>query len=143
MIYIDIDKIIRVNTFGGKIRTGEINSRGEAVYHFPHNYNDTLFNIYKLEFLVSEEYNYLKTVSKRDNVSYRIFLEGAHLCPCIRPPTLRYCVDQIETGLAELCMTIQNRRKTQRLVCECSFCTNERCKEEHLEGIIISFLSFA
>ena len=112
------------------------------MFHFPHEYNDTLYNIYKKEFLISEEYEYLKTVSKRDNISYRIFLEGALLCPCIRQPTLRYCVDEIETGVAELCKTIQSRRKTLKFICECLFCTNERQREENSEGIMIYIYTY-
>ena len=56
------------------------------------------------------------------------------MCPCIQAPTMRVCVDEVETGFSELIFTLKEilRRSPGRKrgdVC-CIFCTNERQRKD-------------
>lgn len=46
------------------------------------------------------------------------------MCPCVRAPEFRYCVDQIETGLAELLFALKNKLRGNA-PCDCKYCKTE------------------
>lgn len=142
----------RVNTFGPKIKVGKDVS-GNSIYHPVHEYNDTLKNIYLDDFLSSEanKATLAEMSGKNKKVSYTKFLDGAKSCPCIREPTMRVCVDEIETGFTEMTLTLKNilfSSKQKGQVCKCGFCESEaKKKEEYGSGMyaivdeeIVSFL---
>ena len=117
-----------MNTFGSKVKISGNEKDGTAEYHYPHEYNDTLKNVYLSEFLYSEEYDLLKKKHNRSSVSYSIFKQGALLCPCVGQPSYRVCVDEIETSFNEALVVLQDRRKKskmEKVVCTCAFCVGE------------------
>ena len=83
-----------------------------------------------LDFLTSEEFDSLKRIQNIESISYSTFLRGALMCPCIKPPKLRFCVDELETEVNELLNALHIRRKTIKGECLCAFCTEEKDKEE-------------
>ena len=108
----------------------------KAVYHAVHEYNDTLKNIYADEFLISVEFRDLVQKFGKTSISFSKFAEGACMCPCIRAPVMRVCVDEVETAFNELVKTLNNVRKRnrnqRRPKCECLFCRNEAAELERL-----------
>jgi hypothetical protein len=84
----------RINTFGKKVKVGK-DSCGHDIFHPVHEYSNTLNDIYTSEFLESEEYEAMLVVSGRSSISFTKFREGALMCKCIQPPTMRVCVDEI------------------------------------------------
>ena len=56
------------------------------------------------------------------------------MCPCIQEPTMRVCVDEVETGMAELCFMLKEilRRSQQKRNTCCQFCINEDRKKNAL-----------
>ena len=119
-----------MNTFGNKIKIGP------DKYHAMHEYHDTLKNIYLDDFLNSVDFEEYCARTGRTSVSYGKFLEGALMCPCIREPVMRVCVDEVETAFNELTKTLSNVRKANRTqrrpACTCVFCKNEATKKEEL-----------
>jgi hypothetical protein len=100
----------------------------DAQYHYPHEYSDTLKNIYLTDFLQSDEHEQLQRKHNRaKDVSFTTFKTGAMSCPCITEPKYRFCVDEVETGFVELLKALQARRKLAKKnnVCTCNFCTRE------------------
>ena len=97
-----------MNTYGQKIFVGK-DKAGIRQHHFPHEYSNTLYDIYLHDFLLSDEYAYLKKSHKGDSISFSTFKLGALQCPCIREPTMRVCVDEIETGFNEILKSLQDR----------------------------------
>jgi hypothetical protein len=91
----------RINTFGTKVKVG-VDDHGEIIEHAVHEYHDTLKNIYLGDFKQSDEFEEYCRRSGKADISFSKFKEGALLCPCIREPTMRVCVDEIETGFSEL-----------------------------------------
>jgi hypothetical protein len=116
----------RVNTFSAKVKVAE------GVYHPVHEYRDTVRNIYNDDFLHSAEYRSLLEEHDRDSISFSKFKEGAFMCPCIRSPKSRVCVDEVETGFSELTKCLENLLR-QHSVTEydcCSACAAESVKKE-------------
>lgn len=115
--------LCRVNTFGNKIKVGP------KSYHAVHEYHDTLKNIYLDDFKNSVEFKDFQQRTGRSSLSYTKFLEGALMCPCIRAPVMRVCVDEAETAFNEVVKTLNNVRKKnrnqRRPECKCKFCQNE------------------
>ena len=60
-------------------------------------------------------------------------MEGALSCPCIRKPTMRVCVDEIETEFTELTLTLKTILQRSRVKCECDFCVGEAKRKEELK----------
>ena len=125
----------RYNTFEKKVNTGETDSNGKPIKHYPHEYCDTLISIYSNEFLESSEFAILTNVLKRDSISFTVFVNGATKCPCVQQPKMRICVDEVETGFFELLRTLKNRRKLKAAACLCNFCFSEtQLKEKNQLG---------
>lgn len=109
---------------------------GEDIEHTIHEYHDTLQNIYLGDFKESIEFeDYCRRTGKND-ISFSTFRKGARLCPCIQAPTMRVCVDELETGFSELVFTLKeiHRRSPARKrgnVC-CAFCTRELHRKDTL-----------
>jgi hypothetical protein len=114
---------------------------GTAEFHYPHEYTDTYKNIYLTEFLYSDEHALLCRMHNKSSIGYSVFKEGASICPCVRPPTMRFCVDETETGFNEMLNTLQSRRKLNKLfnTCKCKFCTAEGEKKAEV-GKGMSFI---
>lgn len=91
----------RVNTFGNKVKCGK-DKNGNDIFHPIHEYNDTLKNIYADDFKESIAFEEFCKRTGRTDISYSKFREGALKCPCIQQPTMRVCVDEIETSFTEL-----------------------------------------
>jgi hypothetical protein len=72
-----------MNTYGSKINVGT-NSDGTPITHCPHEYCDTLKNVYLEDFLYSEEYLDYQKRSGNAGLKYSKFREGAKMCPCIQ-----------------------------------------------------------
>jgi hypothetical protein len=109
----------RINTFGKKVKVGNDN------YHAIREYSDTLKNIYADNFLSSQEYDdYIRTSGVK-SIGYTKFKEGALSCPCVKEPTMRACVDEIETSFSELTYALRqiSTRYAQR--CDCPYHTAE------------------
>lgn len=103
---------------------------GHDIYHPIHEYNNTLKDIYLGEFMESEIYEEMLKNSGRSSISFTIFREGALKCKCIQPPTMRVCVDEIETAFSELVYCLKEIRRRSRGKCTCQFCLDETVKEE-------------
>jgi hypothetical protein len=120
-----------VNTFGSKILVGK------DKYHARHEYHDTLKNIYLDDFQNSIEFQDFVQRTGKTSVSFRTFVDGALMCPCIKEPVMRVCVDETETAFNEYAKALNNIRKkcrTQRRPpCQCQFCINEAARKERLE----------
>lgn len=129
----------RVNTFGGKVKVAE------ETYHAVHEYQDTLKNIYLDDFQSSRELEDFVARTGKTSVSFTKFKEGALMCPCIRAPVMRVCVDEVETAFNEVVKTLHNigkkRWKRNRDDCECPFCTREAVEKERLGDDYIHPLS--
>jgi hypothetical protein len=127
----------RVNTFGAKVKVGK-DERGDDLFHAPHEYTDTLKNIYLSDFKESVEYAAYRERSGGKDLGYSKFKEGVHLCPCVGEPKMRVCVDELETGFAEMVECLKTiLRRSSRMPCDCGFCTAEAQKEEELgKGIL-------
>ena len=97
---------------------------GDGEYHAVHEYNDTLHNIFTKEFPESPEFAAFQESTGRKTIGYSKFVEGALLCPCIQPPTMRVCVDEIETKFREVVTTLQSIRQ-KGIKCNCNFCIKE------------------
>ena len=108
-------------------------AQGEDVFHAPHEYSDTLKNIYLSDFKESVEYAaYLERSGKTD-FGYSKFKQGVHLCPCVGEPKMRVCVDELETGFSEMTECLKGiLRRSSRVACECGFCTAEALKQDEL-----------
>lgn len=119
-----------MNTFSGKVKVAD------DTYHAVHEYHDTLKNIYLDDFLSSREFEEFVARTGKTSVSFTKFKEGALMCPCIREPVMRVCVDEVETAFNEVVRTLHNIRKSRwnrnRDECECQFCTHEAVKKERL-----------
>ena len=67
------------------------------------------------------------------------------MCPCIQAPTMRVCVDELETGFSEVVFTLKeiyrrSRARRNREEC-CRFCENERCRKEEMgSGELLRYL---
>ena len=130
--YVLYDFTVRVNTFGKKVKIGTVD--GIDQYHAQHEYTDTLKNIYAQDFKDSVEYEDFCRDTGRDGISYSKFKEGVRLCPCISEPTMRVCVDELETGFTELTECLSSiLRRSARTPCECGFCESEARKKEELK----------
>ena len=119
----------RVNTFASKINVGDMK------YHAVHEYNDTLKNIYLDDFQASVEYMAFRKRTGREKIGYTKFKEGALQCKCIKKPTMRVCVDEIETEFTEITSTLKTIRRTsvnRGEICNCAFCTYEEEKKKKL-----------
>jgi hypothetical protein len=138
--------LCRLNTYGAKVLVSGSVKDGNEVTHYPHEYTDNLKNIYLTEFLPSDEHNLLCRIHNKSIIGYSIFKEGALHCPCVRQPTMRFCVDEVETGFNEILNSLQDRRKKNKKTnrCECKFCTvEEEKKEEAGSGMFYKRLSIA
>ena len=124
--------VCRLNTFATKVVVGVDPETKLPIEHNVHEYCNTLREIYTGEFLQSEFYEELLRVSDRTSISFTKFKEGALQCKCIKAPTMRVCVDEVETTVAELVYSLKEMRRRRRGQCGCIFCTNERAKEEQL-----------
>jgi hypothetical protein len=102
------------------------------VFHPVHEYNDTLKNIYMDDFKASPEYKLFQEKTGRKSISYSMFVRGAKMCKCIKEPTMRVCVDEIETVFAELTTTLANLNRSNTTVCLCPFCRLEDKKKKEL-----------
>lgn len=119
----------RVNTFGNKVKVGE------NEYHAVHEYNDSLRNIFLDDFKHSLEFDMFCKRTGRKSLSYSKFVEGALSCPCIREPTMRVCVDKIETMFTELTTTLAKVNFNNRKTCNCKACANQaKLKEAYGKG---------
>ena len=128
-MFVRVLYVIRVNTFGNKIKVAE------GVYHPIHEYNDKLRNIFMDDFKQSLEFQLFSERTGRKSISYSKFLEGALKCPCIREPQMRVCVDKIETMFSEVTKTLAKIRFNNRKLCECRFCVSqEALKEQYKAG---------
>ena len=119
--------MFRVNTFASKVKLPN------GKFHPVHEYHDTLMNIYLDEFLNSDELKLYQETTGKNTISYTTFIKGAFMCPCIKAPKMRVCVDEIETSFSELAKCLQDisRRKpaTDCFCCEaCSVLQAERTK---------------
>jgi hypothetical protein len=124
--------VFRLNTFGAKILVSGKTQDNNAVYHYPHEYTDTLKNIYMTDFLGSDHHEKLLRSRNGRPVSLSTFKEGASKCPCIMEPKYRFCVDETETGFTELLKALQTRRKVAKEdnPCDCNFCRSEATKKK-------------
>ena len=123
----------RVNTFGSKVKVG-IDERGEVVEHAVHEYHNTLKNIYLGEFKQSDDFEEYCGRTGNTDISFSKFTEGALACPCIQEPTMRVCVDEIETGFCELVHVMKEvlrRNRNERKSC-CNFCRHETIRKAEL-----------
>jgi hypothetical protein len=120
---------VRINTFRNKVLIDE------GLYHPVHEYCDTLKNIYLDDFLHSPQYNEFKERTGRNTISFTLFKKGAKMCPCIKEPQMRVCVDEVETVFNHLATTLSNigRRRRDNNDCDCEFCTSEANKKERLK----------
>ena len=84
------------------------------------------------DFKTSEEYEAYCRRTGRTSISFSIFCEGALKCKCIRKPSMRVCVDEVETGFTELVTTLRNIQRSSRAICDCRFCQNENRKKDTL-----------
>lgn len=132
MLHVIYVCVRRVNTFASKVKIGK------DKYHAVHEYQDTLKNIYLDEFLTSMEFQDFARRTGKTSISYGIFLKGALMCPCIRAPVMRVCVDETETAFNELVHSLNKVRKKSRSLrkpeCECGFCNNEKVKKNACEA---------
>ena len=106
----------------------------KPIEHPIHEYHDTLKNIYLGDFMQSQEFQEWRRVSGKDTISFSKFVEGALKCRCIQQPSMRVCVDEVETGFAELVFMmkeIMRRSPTKRKDC-CAFCRNEEARKADL-----------
>jgi hypothetical protein len=104
----------------------------EGVYHAVHEYTDNLKNIYLDDFKNSYSFAAFCRRTGRDNISFSKFKVGALQCKCISKPTMRICVDEVETGFVELLNCLKNVFRTARVVCECDFCRLQAAREADL-----------
>ena len=129
-----------MNTFAAKVKVGD------NCYHPVHEYRDTVKNIFLDDFLNSKAFEEYKEESGRDTISFSKFKEGAFMCPCIRAPKARVCVDEIETGFNELTKSLENILRQQAATeydC-CPACAMETAKKEgNPEGLPSYYLVFA
>ena len=125
-------RVCRINTFGSKIVVGK-DQEGNNVEHAVHEYHDTLQNIYCGDFKKSDESKDFCEATGRTTLSYTKFKEGAFMCPCIKEPTMRVCVDEIETGFSELVYSMKEIMRRSRTKCTCGFCKNEDCRKKELK----------
>lgn len=113
-----------MNTFGTKVKVG-VKDDGTPIYHSPHEFNDTMKNVYLKDFLYSVEYEDWQRINGK-TIGYSKFREGATMCRCIRAPKDRYCVDKIETGLSEILYALKNKLRATNAPCVgCEFCAAE------------------
>ena len=73
-----------------------------------------------------------KKKTGRSTIGYTKFREGALLCKCIKKPTMRVCVDEIETEFTELTATLKTILRSSREKCICEFCAFEDVKKNKL-----------
>ena len=112
----------RMNTFANNVKVG-YDSDGKPIFHRPHEYTDILENIYKLDFLHSTENKMYQLENSGKNIGFSKFKEGATRCPCIRKPTLRACVDELEVNIAESLNALRMLKRSKRgSACSCQFC---------------------
>jgi hypothetical protein len=116
----------RVNTFANKVEVAP------EVYHPVHEYQDTLKNIYLDDFKTSAEYKLFQKKTGKTNISFTTFYRGVKVCPCIRQPTMRVCVDEIETVFSEFTSSMKNIYRASSILCDCGFCKSEDTKREDL-----------
>lgn len=114
----------RVNTFGSKVRVDE------GVFHAVHEYNDTLRNIYLDDFQQSEEFQAFCNRTGRSSIGFSKFKVGALSCRCIQQPSMRVCVDEIETEFIENVATLRGIWLKSKSTCNCAFCTIEKGRKE-------------
>jgi hypothetical protein len=119
--------VLRVNTFANKVQLPD------KTFHRVHEYHDTLMNIYLDEFLCSESFKLYTETSGKSSISYTTFIKGAFMCPCIKAPKIRVCVDEIETSFCELSKCLQDIRRqkpaTKKFCCEaCSILAEEKAR---------------
>ena len=122
----------RINTFGARTTVGT-DKDGNKIEHAVHEYHDTLKNIYLDDFKQSEQYEMFCRDSGKKEIGFTLFKEGALSCSCIQEPTMRVCVDEVETGFSELIYSMKEILRRSRTACECLFCRNEKTKREELK----------
>jgi hypothetical protein len=105
---------------------------GDAIYHPIHEYQDTLQNIYLGDFKESPQFQSYCQEHDQTDISFSIFREGALKCRCIKEPTMRVCVDEIETGFAEMVNNLKEMSRRRRVSCECNFCQSEMQRKVEL-----------
>lgn len=126
----------RVNTFGKKILVDKV----KQIYHPPHEYTDLLQNIYHHDFLESAEYRKFQRENNGTTIGYSIFKRGATRCPCIQAPSMRVCVDEVETEFAELLHSVKKYYSKHQDRCKCSFCSARHDgRSNALSGNIVIF----
>ena len=72
-------------------------------------------NIYLGDFKQSEFFNEYCAQSGKSDISFSKFKQGAFMCPCIQEPTMRVCVDEVETGMAKLLSNYAGQGESKRL----------------------------
>ena len=122
----------RVNTFANKVNIGK-NSEGIDQYHPVHEYRDTVKNIYADDFLKSQAFKDFRERTGRATISFSKFKEGAFKCPCIQPPKMKACVDEIETEFNEFTKAFESklRRRPATEFC-CIACVEQDMEKERL-----------
>jgi hypothetical protein len=124
---------MRVDTFGQARMVG-FDENGDCVKHRPHTLNGTLDEIYKDQFLSSDEYLAHLECNPSMKIGLSLFKSHAR-CPCMVQPKFRFCADEIQVGILEILKAIRERRKrpvpeTLRFQpCECSYCSDFTCRK--------------
>lgn len=129
----------RINTFERKIEVGTDES-GDRIFHPIHEYTDTLENIYRRDFCESKEYKEFRERNDNREIGFTKFFLAATKCPCIRTPSLRSCVDEVEVNLSESIATLKSLHRANQ-DCACNFCGKMREKKAKKRGGELSALS--
>lgn len=131
-----------MNTFSNYIEVG-IDAEGHKIQHRPHEYTDLLENIFRLDFLHSVEYKKFQEENNNRTIGLSTFVKGATRCPCIKRPTLRACVDEVEVNVAESLNALRLLMRTNDMKkCTCAFCVKHaKDKKEMGRSFVSPFTS--